>query len=322
MLCLQLLFYFLCNAKIMISIILPIYNEQDGLLSFMATLHKEVVKLGDEYEIIFVNDGSKDNSLTLIRELCNTNPNNKFVNLSRNFGHQIAVSAGIDFAKGDKVVLMDSDGQDPPFVIAEMLEKMADGFDVVYAKRIKREDEGAMKKLTASVFYKLLNKITTIDIPLDTGDFRVMNRKVVNALKQMPEKQRYLRGQIAWLGFNQTFVTYERKGRNAGETNYTYRKMIRLALDAITSFSNWPLRLATISGFVCAFLGFILILYTLYGRFVLERYEPGWPSLMITIVFLGGIQLLGIGMIGEYISRINDNVKNRPLYLVDDTNIS
>jgi len=306
----------------MISIILPIYNEQDGLLSFMETLHEEVVKLGEEYEIIFVNDGSKDNSLAIIKELCNANPNNKFINLSRNFGHQIAVSAGIDFAKGDKVVLMDSDGQDPPFVIAEMLAKMTNGFDVVYAKRIKREDEGAIKKLTASVFYKLLNKITTIDIPLDTGDFRVMNRKVVNALKQMPEKQRYLRGQIAWLGFNQTFVTYERKGRNAGETNYTYRKMIRLALDAITSFSNWPLRLATISGFVCAFLGFILILYTLYGRFVLERYEPGWPSLMITIVFLGGIQLLGIGMIGEYISRINDNVKNRPLYLVDDTNIS
>jgi len=306
----------------MISIILPIYNEQDGLIAFMQTLQDEVVKFGEAYEIIFVNDGSKDNSLSIIRELCNSNINYKFINLSRNFGHQIAVSAGIDFAKGDKVVLMDSDGQDPPYVIVEMLAKLKKGYDVVYAKRIKREDEGAMKKFTASVFYKLLNKITTIDIPLDTGDFRVMNRKVVNALKQMPEKQRYLRGQIAWLGFNQTFVTYERKGRYAGETNYTYRKMIRLALDAITSFSNWPLRLATISGFVCAFLGFILILYTLYGRFVLQRGEPGWPSLMITIVFLGGIQLLGIGMIGEYISRINDNVKNRPLYLVDDTNIS
>lgn len=306
----------------MISIILPIYNEQAGLLSFMEELGSEVVKLGIEYEIIFINDGSKDNSLSLILELCNANKHYKYINLSRNFGHQIAVTAGIDFAKGDKVVLMDSDGQDPPHVIAEMLAKLNQGFDVVYAKRIKREDEGAMKKLTASIFYKLLNKITTIDIPLDTGDFRIMNRKVVNALKQMPEKQRYLRGQIAWLGFNQTFVTYERKGRNAGETNYTYRKMIRLALDAITSFSNWPLRLATISGFVCAFLGFFLILYTLYGRFVLKQYEPGWPSLMITIVFLGGIQLLGIGIIGEYISRINDNVKNRPLYLVDDTNIS
>ncbi|MEY2924323.1 MAG: putative b-glycosyltransferase, Glycosyltransferase Family 2 protein [Bacteroidota bacterium] len=306
----------------MISIILPIYNEEAGLLSFMKDLEDEVLKLEIDYEIIFVNDGSKDDSLSLIRQLCKQNKHNKYINLSRNFGHQVAVSAGIDYAKGDRVVLMDSDGQDPPSVIGQMLQRMNDGFDVVYAKRVKREDEGAMKKLTASIFYKLLNRITTIDIPLDTGDFRVMNRKVVDALKRMPEKQRYLRGQIAWLGFNQTFVTYERKGRNAGETNYTYRKMIRLALDAITSFSNWPLRLATISGFVCAFLGFILILYTLYGRFVLQRYEPGWPSLMITVVFLGGIQLLGIGMIGEYISRINDNVKNRPLYLVDDTNIS
>ena len=306
----------------MISIILPIYNEQAGLPFFVEELEKEVVKLGVDYEIIFVNDGSKDESLSIILDLCKKSTNNKYINLSRNFGHQIAVTAGIDFAKGDNVVLMDSDGQDPPQVIGEMLAKLNQGYDVVYAKRIKREDEGAMKKLTASIFYKLLNKITTIDIPLDTGDFRIMNRKVVNALKQMPEKQRYLRGQIAWLGFKQTFVTYERKGRNAGETNYTYRKMIRLALDAITSISNWPLRLATISGFVCAFLGFVLILYTLYGRFILKQYEPGWPSLMITIVFLGGIQLLGIGMIGEYISRINDNVKNRPLYLVDDTNIS
>ncbi|MFT5817349.1 MAG: glycosyltransferase involved in cell wall biosynthesis, partial [Lentimonas sp.] len=165
------------------------------------------------------------------------------------------------------------------------------------------------------------NKITSIEIPVDTGDFRIINRKVANALKQMPEKQRYLRGQIAWLGFKQTAVSYERLGRNAGETGYTYRKMIRLALDAITSFSNWPLRLATLSGFFCAFIGFFLILYTLYARFILKQYEPGWPSLMITIIFLGGIQLLGIGMIGEYISRINDNVKNRPLYLVGETNI-
>ncbi|MBT8326236.1 MAG: glycosyltransferase, partial [Bacteroidia bacterium] len=215
----------------------------------------------------------------------------------------------------------DSDGQDPPFVIGEMLDKMNEGYDVVYASRTKRENESVLKKLTASIFYKTLNRITSIEIPLNTGDFRVINRKVVEALKQMPEKQRYLRGQIAWLGFNQTSVSYERKGRSAGETGYTYRKMIRLALDAITSFSNWPLRLATISGFVCAFLGFILILYTLYGRFVLKQYEPGWPSLMITIVFLGGIQLLGIGMIGEYISRINDNVKNRPLYLIEETNL-
>jgi glycosyltransferase involved in cell wall biosynthesis len=304
-----------------ISIVLPIYNEEAGLASFVSELSLELTKTSENAEVIFVNDGSKDNSLTLIKKFCEENKDFKYIDLSRNFGHQIAVSAGIDFAKGDKVMLIDSDGQDPPAVMHQMLAKMDEGYDVVYAQRIKRADESALKKLTAKFFYKFLNKITSIEIPVDTGDFRIINRKVANALKQMPEKQRYLRGQIAWLGFKQTAVSYERLGRNAGETGYTYRKMIRLALDAITSFSNWPLRLATLSGFFCAFVGFFLILYTLYARFILKQYEPGWPSLMITIIFLGGIQLLGIGMIGEYISRINDNVKNRPLYLVGETNI-
>ncbi|MFB1013234.1 MAG: glycosyltransferase family 2 protein [Bacteroidia bacterium] len=305
----------------MISIVLPIYNEEAGLASFVSELSLELTKTSENAEVIFVNDGSKDNSLTLIKKICEENKDFKYIDLSRNFGHQIAVSAGIDFAKGDKIMLIDSDGQDPPAVMHQMLAKMDEGYDVVYAQRIKRADESALKKLTAKFFYKFLNKITSIEIPVDTGDFRIINRKVANALKQMPEKQRYLRGQIAWLGFKQTAVSYERLGRNAGETGYTYRKMIRLALDAITSFSNWPLRLATLSGFFCAFVGFFLILYTLYARFILKQYEPGWPSLMITIIFLGGIQLLGIGMIGEYISRINDNVKNRPLYLVGETNI-
>ena len=305
----------------MISIVLPIYNEEAGLASFISELSLELTKISENAEVIFVNDGSKDNSLALIKKFCEENKDFKYIDLSRNFGHQIAVSAGIDFAKGDKIMLIDSDGQDPPAVMHQMLAKMDEGYDVVYAQRIKRADESALKKLTAKFFYKFLNKITSIEIPVDTGDFRIINRKVANALKQMPEKQRYLRGQIAWLGFKQTAVSYERLGRNAGETGYTYRKMIRLALDAITSFSNWPLRLATLSGFFCAFVGFFLILYTLYARFILKQYEPGWPSLMITIIFLGGIQLMGIGMIGEYISRINDNVKNRTLYLVGETNI-
>ena len=305
----------------MISIVLPIYNEEAGLASFISELSLELTKIAENAEVIFVNDGSKDNSLALIKKFCEENKDFKYIDLSRNFGHQIAVSAGIDFAKGDKIMLIDSDGQDPPAVMHQMLTKMDEGYDVVYAQRIKRADESALKKLTAKFFYKFLNKITSIEIPVDTGDFRIINRKVANALKQMPEKQRYLRGQIAWLGFKQTAVSYERLGRNAGETGYTYRKMIRLSLDAITSFSNWPLRLATLSGFFCAFVGFFLILYTLYARFILKQYEPGWPSLMITIIFLGGIQLMGIGMIGEYISRINDNVKNRPLYLVGETNI-
>ncbi|MBL6729612.1 MAG: glycosyltransferase family 2 protein [Bacteroidia bacterium] len=305
----------------MISVVLPIYNEEKGLSSFIDDLYIQMKSIGQSFEIILVNDGSTDKSLQLIQSLCTNYAELKFIGLSRNFGHQIAISAGIDYASGDQVILMDSDGQDPPEVIPDLIHKMDEGYDVVYAKRIKRAKESVMKKWTASLFYKILNKITSIEIPVDTGDFRIINRKVIDALKQMPEKQRYLRGQIAWLGFKQTPVEYERKGRNAGETNYTYKKMIGLAFDAITSFSNWPLRLATLSGFVCAVIGFILILYTLYAKFILKIYEPGWPSLMISIVFLGGIQLLGIGMIGEYIARINDNVKGRPLYLVDDTNI-
>ena len=224
--------------------------------------------------------------MEIIKKICQSTVEAKYINLSRNFGHQVAVSAGIDYAQGDRVLLIDSDGQDPPEAVALMLAKMDDGYDVVYAKRARRADESFLKKATAKAFYHILNKITSIEIPVDTGDFRVVNRKVVNALKRMPEKQRYLRGQIAWLGFKQTYITYERKGRNAGETGYTYRKMIHLALDAITSFSNWPLRLATISGFACAVLGLFLILYTLYARFILHEYEPGWPSLMVTIVFL------------------------------------
>ena len=299
----------------MISVVLPIYNEEKGLSSFVDDLYNQMKNINQKFEIILVNDGSTDQSLQLIQSLCANYSELKFIGLSRNFGHQIAVSAGIDYASGDQVILMDADGQDPSELIPDLVHKMNEGYDVVYAKRIKRANESFMKKWTASIFYKILNKITSIEIPVDTGDFRIINRKVVNALKQMPEKQRYLRGQIAWLGFKQTPIEYERKGRNAGETNYTYKKMIGLAFDAITSFSNWPLRLATISGFVCAILGFILILYTLYAKFILKIYEPGWPSLMISIVFLGGIQLLGIGMIGEYIARINDNVKKKTLIL-------
>lgn len=305
----------------MLSAILPIYNEEQGIEAFTDSLLSVLKECTSSFEIIFVNDGSADNSLAILKKICANIPEAKYINLSRNFGHQVAVSAGIDYAKGGVVLLIDSDGQDPPEAVPQMLDKMKEGYDVVYAKRAKRTNESFLKKATAKAFYQILNKITSVEIPVDTGDFRVINRKVVNALKKMPEKQRYLRGQIAWLGFKQTYITYERKGRNAGETGYTYKKMITLALDAITSFSNWPLRLATISGFVCAVLGLFLILYTLYARFILNEYEPGWPSLMVTIVFLGGIQLLGIGMIGEYISRINDNVKNRPLYLVDETDI-
>ena len=305
----------------MISVVLPVYNEATGLGSFYNELKLCLEQLGQPYEVIMVNDGSTDDSLKVIQQLVNTHEQVKYINLSRNFGHQIAISAGIDHAKGDYVVLMDSDGQDPPQEIEQLYKKMLEGFDVVYAKRISRGKEGWLKKITAKMFYTILNKITSVSIPMDVGDFRMMSAKVVKALCRMPEKQRYLRGQIAWLGFKQTYIDYHRRSREEGETKYTYRKMFRLAMDGITSFSNWPLRLATISGFICAFIGFILILYTLYSRFVLQDYEPGWASLMITLVFIGGIQLIGIGVIGEYIGRINENVKNRPLYLIENSDL-
>jgi dolichol-phosphate mannosyltransferase len=303
----------------MISVILPIYNEEQGLLGFFQELHTAMEQIGRDYEVILVNDGSSDGSFGLIKQLSEKHRQVRYINLSRNFGHQIAISAGIDHARGNYVVLMDSDGQDPPEEIAKLLVKAEEGYDVVYAQRMSRGKEGVMKKWTAKAFYNLLNKITSVPIPMDVGDFRIINRKVIDALKQMPEKQRYLRGQIAWLGFNQTSISYHRRSREEGDTKYTWRKMFRLAMDGITSFSNWPLRLATITGFVCAFIGFVLILYTLYSRYVSQDYEPGWASLMITITFIGGIQLIGIGIIGEYIGRINENVKNRPMYVVDET---
>lgn len=305
----------------MITLVLPVYNEEQGLANFCQELLSVMRSNAETFEVLFVNDGSTDNSLSLIKSLASEHSEIKFIDLSRNFGHQIAISAGIDHANGDWVVLMDSDGQDPPEEIIKLLNKAKQGFDVVYAKRSTRGKEGRLKKWTAKLFYRILDKITSISIPMDVGDFRIMNKKVVKALRQMPEKQRYLRGQIAWLGFKQASVEYNRRSRAEGDTKYTYRKMIRLALDGITSFSNWPLRLATITGFICAFIGLFLIAYTLYSRFVLHDYEPGWASLMITLVFIGGIQLIGIGVIGEYIGRINENVKNRPMYLVNESNV-
>ena len=305
----------------MISVVLPIYNEAEGIQAFLSELKPVLDGLSEEYEVILVNDGSSDESFKIIKQLAKDTGSYKYLNLSRNFGHQIAITAGVDYSSGNKIVLMDSDGQDPPQEIPRLLQKLNEGYDVVYARRRDRGKESWLKKVTANAFYRILDRITSISIPLDVGDFRVINRKVANALKQMPEKQRYLRGQISWLGFNQTYIEYDRQARHVGDTKYTYRKMIRLAIDGITSFSNWPLRLATISGFVCAFIGFLLILYTLYSRYILEDYEPGWASLMITLVFIGGIQLIGIGIIGEYIGKINENVKNRPLYVVDETDI-
>ena len=240
---------------------------------------------------------------------------------SRNFGHQIAVSAGLDLATGDRVAIIDADLQDPPELIIEMFAKMDQGYEVVYAKRNNRNGESWLKKFTAKVFYRILKSITSVKIPVDTGDFRIIDRKVVNVLKQMPEHNKFLRGQISWIGFKQTYVEYDRKVRQAGSTGYTYKKMIRLALDGITSFSNFPLKVASICGFVVSGIAFMVMIYALYSRYITKDYVEGWTSTIISVLFLGGIQLISIGIIGEYISRLSENARNRPLYIINETNI-
>ena len=304
-----------------LSIIIPIFNEEDNIHLLQDRLTAVAEKMGISFELLFVNDGSRDNSIMLIKELVQKDSRIKFIDFSRNFGHQVAVTAGMDAAKGAAVVIIDADLQDPPELISELYAKMKEGFQVVYAKRKQREGESFFKKLTAKLFYRILKKITSINIPVDTGDFRIMDRKVVEVLKAMPEKNKFLRGQIAWIGFKQTFVEYDRNERNAGKTGYTYRKMIRFAMDGITSFSNFPLKVASVLGFVVSGISFVIMMYALYVRFVAGHYVEGWTSLMISILFLGGIQLICVGLIGEYLSRVSDNVRDRPLYVVADSNI-
>lgn len=303
-----------------VSVVIPIYNEEKNIATLFARLTAVLQGLKCDYEFVFVNDGSTDASIALIKSLAAEHSQVAFVDLSRNFGHQVAVTAGLDHCKGNRIVIIDADLQDPPELIADLLNKMDQGFDVVYAKRKARKGEGVMKKLTAKWFYRALDRITSVKIPIDTGDFRVISRRVLTVLQQMPEREKFLRGQIAWMGFNQTFIEYDRDERNAGNTGYTWGKMIRFALDGITSFSDFPLKMASILGFAVSGISFILMLYALYSRFVLKVYEPGWTSLMLSVLFIGGIQLICVGIIGEYIGRISNNVKQRPLYLVKETN--
>jgi dolichol-phosphate mannosyltransferase len=304
-----------------LSVIIPIYNEEGNIPALFERLNSVVSKMEVEKEFLFVNDGSRDTSIALIKALAAKNAFVKYIDFSRNFGHQVAVSAGLDKASGDAIVIIDADLQDPPELIIEMFNKMQNGFDVVYAKRRARKGESFLKKFTARMFYRILGSITSVSIPVDTGDFRIMSKQVADIVKSMPEKEKFLRGQISWVGFEQTFVEYDRDERQSGETGYTYSKMIRFALDGITSFSNFPLKFATGAGFAVSGFSFLMILYALYSRYILKVYEPGWTSLMLAITFIGGIQLISIGIIGEYISRMSANIRNRPLYIIKNTNI-
>jgi dolichol-phosphate mannosyltransferase len=305
-----------------LSVIIPIYNEETNIPTLYDRLRGVLDSMGLHYEFIFINDGSRDKSLQLVQTLALRDERVRFIDFSRNFGHQIAVTAGLDLAAGEAVVIIDADLQDPPELIVPLYQKLQDGYEVVYAKRRSRQGESAAKKFTAKLFYRILASITNISIPVDTGDFRIISRKVVDALKQMPEQNKFIRGQISWIGYRQTYIEYDRAERAGGETGYTYRKMIHLALDGITGFSDAPLKAATIGGFVVSGVAFVVMLYTLYARFVSEDYEPGWASLMVSILFLGGVQLIAVGIIGEYIARLSANVRQRPLYIISDTNIT
>jgi glycosyltransferase involved in cell wall biosynthesis len=308
------------HSPVDISVVLPVYNEEAGL----SELHRRVTEVlraqGWSYEVIFVNDGSRDGSWRRILELSTTDPGVCGVNLSRNFGHQIAITAGVELSRGAAVVVMDSDLQDPPELIPEMYERFRAGFDVVYAQRRKREGETKFKEWTAKVFYRLMRRMTNIDIPLDTGDFRLMSRRVVEDLKRLQEQSRFVRGLVTWVGYNQTPILYDRDRRYAGSTKYPLGKMMKFALDGITGFSSQPLRLSSHAGlfFAMASLGLMVVL-TIYKIGGGQGIIPGWTSLAVAVLFLGGVQLLAVGILGEYIGRIYEEVKRRPLYLVRDS---
>ena len=300
------------------SLVIPVWNEE-AVIPVLYTRVVEVMEsIGDPWEVIFVNDGSSDRSLELLIDIHERDLRVKLLNFSRNFGHQIAITAGFDYADGDAVIVMDADLQDPPEVLLRMIEKWREGYDVAYAVRTKREGETKFKLWTASIFYRLIRNIADVDIPLDAGDFRLMDRRVVLAMRRLREKSRFMRGLSSWVGFKQVAIEYERAPRFAGETKYPFRKMLRLANNAITSFSHVPLQLAMYTGFFFAGisgLGIVIaILLRLFGHDVLF----GQATTLVSVLFLGGGQLIFLGIIGEYLGRIYDEVKNRPLYIVSD----
>jgi polyisoprenyl-phosphate glycosyltransferase len=303
-------------SKPRFTIIAPIYNELENIPELYPRIRDVMKQLGEPWELILVDDGSTDGSTEAIRKLAANDQRVRPVIFARNFGHQIAVSAGIDYSRGDAVVIIDADLQDPPEVIIDLIEKWREGYEVVYAVREEREGETWFKKTTASLFYRLIHAITNVDIPLDTGDFRLMDKKIVSVMKAMREKHRFLRGMSAWVGFKQVGVSYKRKPRYAGESKYPLKKMIQFALNAITGFSYFPLQLATYLGFIAAGLSVIAIPIVAILRLLTGTALEGQATTLIIVLFLGGVQLISLGIIGEYIGRIYDETKDRPLYVV------
>lgn len=306
------------NNKPVISVVAPIFNESATLPEFYRRVREALQPLGETWELVLIDDGSRDNSAEIMRELARQDPRVRPVIFARNFGHQLAVTAGLDYSRGEAVVIIDSDLQDPPEVIPEMIARWREGYEVVYAIRTEREGETWFKLFTASLFYRLIYRITDVDIPLDTGDFRLLDRKVVNVLNSMRERHRFLRGMSVWVGFRQTGVSYKRHARFAGETKYPLKKMVKFASDAVTGFSYFPLQLATYVGFFSAGISILAIPIVIIMRLIGQQAFFGQATTLIAVLFLGGVQLISLGILGEYIGRLYDEARGRPLYIVRD----
>jgi len=302
----------------LLSIVVPLYNEElviDTMYEKLTSVMAENDIL--DYEIVMINDGSRDATEMKAKAICSKDEKVKLINFSRNFGHQIAITAGMDKTRGRAVVIIDADLQDPPEVIIEMLKKWKEGYDVVYGVRTKRKGESWFKLATAHLFYRILKKLTSVEIPVDTGDFRLMDRKVVLELSKMKEKARFVRGMVSWVGFKQTKVEYVRSERYAGETKYPFKKMLQFALNGILSFSQTPLKLSSSLGFFSAGVALCLMFYALASK-LLGYSVSGWTSVMLAVLFLGGVQLITIGILGEYVGRIYEESKDRPLYVIKE----
>ena len=304
-----------------ISIVVPMYYEEEVAKECYSRLKGILEKIENyNYEIIFINDGSKDKTLPILMEIAEKDKNVKIISFARNFGHQCAVTAGLQYVTGDAIVIIDADLQDPPELIPDMLKLWEDGNDVIYGKRKSREGESKFKLLTASMFYKTLNALSDVEIPKDTGDFRLVDRKVVDVINSLPEHNKFLRGLFSWVGFKQTPFEYERKERFAGKTKYPLKKMLKLAKDGIFSFSTKPLKIVGAMGIISIIISILILIYAILSyAFNWNNLTAGWTSLMVTMTFLGGMILVSLWMIGEYIGRIYDETKRRPQYIIKET---
>lgn len=298
------------------SLVIPVFNEALNLPTLFGRIQKVINQVSEPFEVILVNDGSSDGSDKILDGIHAADARFKIIHFSRNFGHQIAVTAGIEYAVGDTVSVLDADLQDPPEVILDFLAKWREGFEVVFGVRRSRRGETLFKLWTAKIFYRLIRRLTRLDIPVDTGDFRLLDRKVANAFLSLRERNRYIRGLISWVGFKQTGVLYDREERLRGTTNYTFSKMLKLAFDAVSSFSIIPLRLATLVGFLASAAALLVVVWALYLRVFTDKTIQGWTSQILVMLFLGGAQLFCLGLMGEYLGRTFDETRRRPLYLV------